>query len=130
MGAVLTPSLIGVEQSAHLPHASTFCGRCEEVCPMKIPLPKMMRHYRTQAHDRGYGSKTSRIGLTLWSYLASRPTLYRLVTGLAARALALLGGGSGRLRWVPLAGGWTAARDLPAPEGATFMARYRRERGR
>ena len=130
MGAVLTPSLIGVEQSAHLPHASTFCGRCEEVCPMQIPLPKMMRHYRVQAHERGYGSKTSRIGLALWSYLASRPTLYRLVTSLAARALALFGGGSGRLRWVPLAGGWTAARDLPAPEGATFMARYRQERGR
>ena len=37
MGAVLTPSLIGVDKAGHLPNASTFCGRCESVCPMKIP---------------------------------------------------------------------------------------------
>jgi L-lactate dehydrogenase complex protein LldF len=36
---VLTPALIGVHSAGHLPNASTFCGRCEEVCPMKIPLP-------------------------------------------------------------------------------------------
>src|SRR5690606_11243483 len=46
MGAVLTPALIGIEEAGHLPNASTFCGRCEEVCPMRIPLPKMMRHWR------------------------------------------------------------------------------------
>ncbi|MCB1526010.1 MAG: lactate utilization protein, partial [Rhodoblastus sp.] len=46
MGAVLTPSLIGVEKGGQLPNASTFCGRCESVCPMRIPLPGMMRHWR------------------------------------------------------------------------------------
>ena len=46
MGAVLTPALIGVEKAGHLPNASTFCGRCESVCPVRIPLPKMMRHWR------------------------------------------------------------------------------------
>ena len=35
MGAVLTPSLIGVDKAGHLPNASTFCGRCESVCPMR-----------------------------------------------------------------------------------------------
>ena len=40
MGAVLTPSLIGVDKAGHLPNASTFCGRCEEVCPVRIPLPQ------------------------------------------------------------------------------------------
>jgi L-lactate dehydrogenase complex protein LldF len=49
MGAVLTPSLIGVEEGGHLPNASTFCGRCEAVCPMRIPLPKMMRGARSAA---------------------------------------------------------------------------------
>ena len=43
MGAVLTPTLIGIDKAGHLPNASTFCGRCEEVCPMRIPLPRMMR---------------------------------------------------------------------------------------
>ena len=40
MGSVLTPALIGVDQAGHLPNASTFCGKCESVCPVKIPLPK------------------------------------------------------------------------------------------
>ena len=40
MGAVLTPSLIGVAEGGQLPNASTFCGRCEEVCPVRIPLPE------------------------------------------------------------------------------------------
>ena len=53
MGSVLTPSLIGVDEAGHLPNASSFCGRCEEVCPMRIPLPKMMRHLREREFDRG-----------------------------------------------------------------------------
>ena len=39
MGAVLTPALQGIERARDLPNASSFCGRCEEVCPMGIPLP-------------------------------------------------------------------------------------------
>src|SRR3546814_1283884 len=52
MGAVLTPSLIGIDQAGHLPNASTFCGRCEAVCPVRIPLPKMMRHWREREFER------------------------------------------------------------------------------
>ena len=48
MGAVLTPQFIGIEQGHHLPSASTFCGRCEAVCPVRIPLPKLMRYWREQ----------------------------------------------------------------------------------
>ena len=40
MGAVLTPQFIGIEQAHHLPSASSFCGRCEAVCPVRIPLPQ------------------------------------------------------------------------------------------
>ena len=52
MGSVLTPSLIGVAQAGHLPNASTFCGKCESVCPVKIPLPKLMRHWREREFER------------------------------------------------------------------------------
>jgi L-lactate dehydrogenase complex protein LldF len=128
MGAVLTPSLIGVENSGHLPHASTFCGKCEQVCPMKIPLTTMMRHYRNEAYASGFGGKIGRIPLIFWSYLAQRPGLYHPITGLAARILKLMAKGRGALRWMPLARGWIDTRDLPAPQGSTFMERYRRER--
>ena len=52
MGSVLTPSLIGVNEAGHLPNASTFCGKCESVCPVKIPLPKLMRHWREREFER------------------------------------------------------------------------------
>ncbi len=63
MGAVLTPSLIGVEQGGQLPNASTFCGRCEEVCPMRIPLPKMMRHWREREFEKNLEPAAARWGL-------------------------------------------------------------------
>ena len=69
MGAVLTPSLIGVDKAGHLPNASTFCGRCESVCPMRIPLPKMMRHWREREFERGLNPATQRYGLKFWAFL-------------------------------------------------------------
>jgi L-lactate dehydrogenase complex protein LldF len=121
VGAVLTPSLIGLEEAGHLPNASTFCGRCEAVCPMRIPLPKMMRHWRERQFERRLTPAAARTGLALWAYLARRPGLYQFATGLAMRALKVLGGRRGRLRKLLLAGGWTRHRDLPAPEGKTFQ---------
>ncbi len=121
MGAVLTPALIGIDKAAHLPNASTFCGRCEAVCPMQIPLPKMMRHWREREFERHLQPGTVRAGLGLWAFLARRPALYRLATGLAARALGLFGKRKGRFAALPLAGGWTAHRDMAAPEGRTFQ---------
>ncbi|MDP2699250.1 LutB/LldF family L-lactate oxidation iron-sulfur protein [Thalassospira sp.] len=120
MGSVLTPSLIGINQSGHLPNASTFCGKCEEVCPMRIPLPKMMRHWREREFEKHLGASSVRYGLKGWAFMASRPRLYRAATGLAARLLRILGGGRGALRSLPFAGGWTQIRDLPVPEGKTF----------
>ena len=126
MGAVLTPTLIGVNEAGQLPNASTFCGRCESVCPMKIPLPAMMRHWREREFERHLGPPFVRRNLALWALVARRPGLYRLATRAAAFALGLAGGRGGRFRRLPLASGWTAGRDLPAPEGETFFARYRR----
>ncbi|MGH7159662.1 MAG: LutB/LldF family L-lactate oxidation iron-sulfur protein [Acetobacteraceae bacterium] len=126
MGAVLTPALIGVDKAGHLPNASTFCGRCESVCPMKIPLPGMMRHWREREFERHLGPPFVRRNLALWGWLAQRPGLYRLGTRAALLALRLIGRRRGRFRWLPLAGGWTEGRDLPAPEGETFFVRYKR----
>jgi len=130
MGAVLTPTLIGVDKAGHLPNASTFCGRCESVCPVRIPLPKMMRHWREREFERHLTPATVRSSLKLWSFFAKRPTLYRLTTQAAMAALNLVGRGRGRFGWLPFASGWTKHRDFPAPQGATFQERWRRERGR
>ncbi len=129
MGAVLTPSLIGVAEGGQLPNASTFCGRCEEVCPVRIPLPKMMRHWREREFERGLSPAPARAGLRIWAFFARRPTLYRLATNLYARAAHLVGRGRGRFKSLPLAGGWTKYRDLAAPERATFQSQWRAKNG-
>jgi len=128
MGAVLTPALIGVDKAGHLPNASMFCGRCEEVCPVRIPLPRMMRSWREREFERHLSPATVRGGLTFWGFFARRPALYGLATALAARALWLFGRASGRFRRLPLASGWTRYRDFPAPQGATFQAQWKRRR--
>ena len=124
MGAVLTPSLIGVDKSGHLPNASTFCGRCESVCPMRIPLPKMMRHWREKEFESHLQPRTQRTGLGVWAFFARRPALYRAAVSIAMPLLKLAAGRKRRFASLPLAGGWTKWRDLPAPEGRTFMQQY------
>ncbi len=127
MGSVLTPSLIGVNEAGQLPNASTFCGKCESVCPVQIPLPKLMRHWREREFERHLTPRAVRTNLALWAFFARRPSLYRLATRAAAWTLGLFGRKHGRFRKLPLASGWTDGRDLPAPEGDTFFARYARE---
>jgi L-lactate dehydrogenase complex protein LldF len=129
MGAVLTPSLVGVEQGGQLPNASTFCGRCEEVCPVRIPLPKLMRHWREREFERHLQPAAARYGLGVWAALAKRPGLYRFATAMVMRVLSWLGG-KGRFRRLPLAGGWTQYRDFPAPQGRTFQAQWRKRSGK
>jgi L-lactate dehydrogenase complex protein LldF len=124
MGAVLSPMLVGIESAAHLPNASTFCGKCESVCPVAIPLPKLMRHWREREFERHLTPSALRYGLGLWAFFARRPALYRLATRAASVLLGRLGRGRGSFRRLPLAGGWTAGRDFPAPQGDTFFALY------
>jgi L-lactate dehydrogenase complex protein LldF len=132
MGAVLTPQFIGIEQAHHLPSASSFCGRCEAVCPVRIPLPKLMRYWREQEFTKRLAPPTGRYGTRAWGFVARRPALYHLGTRVAVGLLAMfdrLAGGRGRFRQLPLAGGWTVSRDLPAPAGRTFQALWQ-ARGR
>ena len=125
MGQVLDPAIFGLAQTRELPNASTFCGRCESVCPMMIPLPKLMRHWRDKEFERGLTPATQRSGLRLWAFFATRPRLYRLATRIAMGMLGALGRRRGRFSRLPFASGWTRHRDMPAPEGRTFMAKYK-----
>ena len=126
IGAVLTPHLVGLEEAHHLPNASTFCGRCESVCPMRIPLPGLMRRWREREFAARLQAPRYRAGLALWSWFARRPGLYRMASGLARTALRFLGGNKGRIHSLPFGKGWTAGRDMPAPQGGSFHSQWRR----
>ena len=92
---------------------------------MRIPLPKMMRHWREREFEKHLVPAANRFGLRFWGFFAARPALYRRATGLAARALSALGGRKGRIRSLPLAEGWTRHRDFPAPAPRTFMQQWK-----
>jgi len=130
IGAVLTPNLIGIEEAGHLPNASTLCGRCESVCPMRIPLPRMLRQLRERQYAQNQAPKAIRFGLSGWAFLARRPSLYRMATAIGVTILGMIGRRKGRFRRLPMAGGWTTARDLPAPQGRTFQQMWTSRGGR
>jgi L-lactate dehydrogenase complex protein LldF len=128
IGAALNPGLLGVGVAHHHPNASTFCGRCAEICPVKIPLPKIMRHWRAREYAQGLAPKSAVFGLSLWAFAAKRPWLYRLCARVAARVLRQRARKNGFVHALPLMRGWFAVRDLPAPEGKTFHDLWRAKR--
>jgi L-lactate dehydrogenase complex protein LldF len=128
MGSVLTPSYVGIERALDLPQAATLCGECHVVCPMKIPLPDLLRKLRERQFERGLRPWSERVGLKAWAFAATRPRLYRPLARMGAWVLGRLGREDGRVRSLPLAGGWTASRDLPTPRGPTFKERWAKQR--
>ncbi len=125
MGSVLTPAFMGLEAALDLPHAATLCGACSVVCPVKIPLPELLRSLRERQVDAHLRPGGERLALKLWSMVADIPWLYAFLTRWGARALRLLGGTRGMITRLPLAGGWTDGRFFPAPQpGGTFRDRF------
>ncbi len=124
MGSVLTPMIAGHEKAEELPHACTLNGRCQQVCPVNIPLPDLLRRLRHDQWEAGFISGKVRWGIGLWSWIATRPALYHAVMDFAVAIMGRMGRSRGRFSRLPLAGGWTAGRDMPAPQGTTFHAAW------
>ena len=126
MGAVLTPALYGIDHARDLPNASSFCGRCEEVCPMAIPLPDddaQMAGARFRARRSSFraAARASAVGVRGEAPDAS-------ITRLGRRSRRCSPGSPenrGHFSALPFAGAWTDTRDLPAPQGKTFHELYR-----
>lgn len=127
MGAVLTPIMQVLNEGQHLPFASTFCGRCEEVCPMSIPLPQLLRQHRNNVHQQKINSKRSRTGLSLWATLSPHPKTYRFVINISAKLLGLRGKSSGKINWLPFANAWTNSRIFPKTQGKSFVSSWKKQ---
>lgn len=133
MGAVLTPLLFKEKISAkpkdyyQLPNASTFCGRCESVCPVRIPLPGLMRKLRNQEQREGGGSTLGRLLNKTFCALALHPRLYRILTNIGSKSMSMFGGKRGRFTRFPFFSGWTKHRDFPAPTGGSFQSQWRKK---
>ncbi len=125
MGAILTPRILGLRAASDLPQACTLNGRCEDVCPVRIPLPALLRKLRMEAFSQRLIPPRARFTLALWAFLAKHPRLYHGAMTIAAGLLGRLGRQRGRFRTLPFAHGWTEARDLPAPAVQTFQSSWR-----
>ncbi len=127
MGAVLTPQFASLQAGRHLPNASTFCGRCEEVCPVGIPLPRLLRQWRSKELESGYRPLAERSGLNLWKWLNRRGWSYRLGQKFAAiglRGLAKLQTGGKHISRLPFLAGWTRSRNLTSPAARSFQSQW------
>jgi L-lactate dehydrogenase complex protein LldF len=130
IGSVVTPGLFGLDGSVELPHASSLCGACREVCPVRIDLPHLLLELRAESARRELGPLWLRAGMTVYAAVATKPWLYRIAAGTAGR-LARLVSSSGRLRWLPgPLSGWTRYRDFPAPVTRSFVSRWNATRAR
>lgn len=133
IGKILMPHLVGLDEGRHLPTASSLCGACAEVCPVKIPIPDLLVRLRQESVDGdrlhpaqvdGHGAKRGRFESALWrgwAWLHARPALYRRMTALA-----------GRLRWLQPSGmgPWTEHRSKPALAPRTLHQQLaRRQKG-
>ncbi len=126
MGSILTPSYAGMENALDLPHASTLCNQCGVVCPVRIPLPELLRKLREKQVERGMRPRSEMLALRMWAYAALHPRLYGLVQKAVGMFLRLKAGRQRRINSLPLAGaGWTQGRDFARPRNKTFKEKYR-----
>jgi len=129
IGSILTPHLIGMDKAATLPFASSLCGACGEVCPVKIDIPHQLVHLRHRAVNEPspMNSWTERLTWKLWAFMMSGPARYRLTmfgVKLGVRMARFLPWHPGKL------GAWTRGRELPeVPKEPPFRTWWRK-RGR
>jgi L-lactate dehydrogenase complex protein LldF len=118
IGAVITPQLIGIQKAAQLPYASSLCGACREVCPVKIDIPRLLLHLRGEISEKQPSGRTKeRLAFKFWAFVMTRPRLYEK-TALAARLFQ-------RLFKLPVKA-WTSGRDLRPIEAESFREHWRR----
>jgi L-lactate dehydrogenase complex protein LldF len=119
IGAILTPQLEGIEKHPSLPFASSLCGACYEVCPVKIDIPKVLLHLRAKAVDaKGGFAEGVAMGLAGWAFRSKRR--YELAQRLASPPTRLRSH-TGSLRKLPFPlSGWSRTRDLKWPTQGSF----------
>jgi len=130
VGSVLTPALHGIHQFHELPHASSLCGACREVCPVRIDIPRMLLKLREAGVDAGESPLWVTLGMKALRWVAVEPHIFRG----AGRVAAWLSRTAARDGWLVRLPGhlsaWTAARDFPAMAAESFSDRWKKRRRR
>jgi L-lactate dehydrogenase complex protein LldF len=126
IGSIITPHLIGFDKAGKLPFASSLCGACGEVCPVKIDIPHQLVHLRHRAVNEPspMNSFTERLTWKAFAWFMSGPLRYRLAmfgVRLGVRMSKFLPWHPGKL------GGWTRGRALPKVPGPAFRSWWKKK---
>jgi len=129
IGAILTPQLIGIENAPSLPFASSLCGACYEVCPVKIDIPRVLLHLREQAVD-ATGKPGERFAMRSMGWVFGRASRLRFAQRLA-RVMQRPFVHSGMIhRLPPPFTAWTRTRDLRPVAPVSFVDERSSKKGR
>jgi L-lactate dehydrogenase complex protein LldF len=121
IGALITPLFQGLEKFSDLPQASSLCGACYEVCPVKINIPKHLINLRRDISKRHINSAWERFFFRVWAWGMKSPLGYYLLCTMQKFDLRRRAHKTGWIRSLPrFAAGWTLVRDMPAPARRTF----------
>src|SRR5579871_4345972 len=130
IGAIITPQFMGIGHEPALPFASSLCGACAEVCPVKIDIPKVLLDLRAevkQDEERKGANRWERLMFRIWAWVMRHPRIYEMA-GMAAGSIAPSGEGRW-IRHVPLNAGplaaWLSQRDLPPAAPKSFRQLWR-----
>ena len=115
IGSILSPGLLGLEKAMPLPFASSLCGACADVCPVRIPIPDLLLYWRERAVDEGLTPLLESFGSSLYAGLAERPGAFRIAGG-ALRATPW----RPISRALPVVGSWVQEREAPRPSPKSF----------
>jgi L-lactate dehydrogenase complex protein LldF len=119
IGAILTPQLRGIEHAASLPYASSLCGACYEVCPVKIDIPQVLVHLRGRVVEEGETARSERAAMKALGWAFADEQRYARAQRLA-RAGARPFAYDRMLRHFPGLRSWSETRDLRPPAAQTF----------
>ncbi len=124
IGAILTPQLQLLQHSQTLPYASSLCGACYEVCPVKINIPEVLIHLRNKVVEQK-GLTAESVAMKTAGAIFRSERRFRAAQRLGRFAETPLvrkdGNGEGWIGWLPgLLGGWTQVRDLKEMPKETF----------
>jgi L-lactate dehydrogenase complex protein LldF len=129
IGAVLTPLLDGLnEETKWLPYASSLCGACQEVCPVRIPLPDYLLRLRRDKVRQVGAPATERLGMHGYRIGMSSVGMYRLSRKAARIGLRMLARHGRVRRLPPPLDAWTHGRDFPAFARKSFHERWAERR--
>jgi L-lactate dehydrogenase complex protein LldF len=123
IGAVITPLLTGLENAQPLPHASSLCGTCKQVCPVNIDLPRMLLDLRHDLVEAGHTSFGWNTGIKMWERAMASPTLYDWASKAARLGLQV---GAEKIVPNPL-GTWQEHRDFPGFANKSFKQLWREQ---